>query len=304
MFASPRSIAMALVAWLALAGDRFEPARGDQHTAQVTVGAISGRKLSGVVDARTDEHRLWLRSSAENIELASSVAWADIETVTVDGETTTADSLRQIREGLATEMTRLQFRDTTLADSDSTAATSRRPTSSVRSGARMRNVDIVDACLVNLDRDVEPDSLQIAIAALDEQGRPMQVSGSLAAELVGERRPALISQVDFGPLDRWTQPVRASDFTSGVATYLLPFRRAAPQWQFDVLPDALLTVRLGAFGQGNFGASAPVVIRALNPIRDDRQLLDETRFMPGELRGRNPHNRLTPENGLWLHWTR
>ena len=98
--------------------------------------------------------------------------------------------------------------------------------------------------------------------------------------------------------------VAPGDFVDGVATYQLPFRRAAPEWQFDLLPDGILTAQLGAFGHGNFASSKPVVIRPFNPLRDNLQLLEETRFLPGELRGRKTRNRLAPENGLWLHWTR
>ena len=145
---------------------------------------------------------------------------------------------------------------------------------------RVRNIEVLDACLVNFDRDVEPDGLAITIAAIGDDGLPVAVRGSLEARLFGERRPNDARVVAFPELDRWTQPVKADDFVDGVVTFNLPFRRTAPEWQFDLLPDAVVEVRLGVFGDGNFAASAPVVIRQFNPLRDNRQQHLKSRFMP------------------------
>ena len=90
----------------------------------------------------------------------------------------------------------------------------------------------------------------------------------------------------------------------GVATYRLPFRTVAPEWEFDLLPDAVLSVTLGASGHGNFQAATPVVVRPFNVLRDNLQQWRGTRFLPQEAPGRAPVNRLTPVDGLWLHWTR
>lgn len=296
-----RAILLSTAAWAASlvgVGSAFADDAATPH--QVTIATVNGRKLTGVVDSRTDDQRLWLRQADDNIVLASSVAWSDVATATFNGEEVDADSLRRQRGGLATSQPRLKFGEGASGSTTTTLPVDPPP----RSNMRMRNLAIVDSCLVNLDRDVEPDGLQVAIAAIGDDGQPMPASGSMTAELFGERRPWRVSDVSYGALDRWSKPVRSADFVDGVATYVLPFRHAAPEWQFDVLPDAILTVRLGAYGQGAFAASSPVVIRPLNPMRDNRQLLDKTRFMPGELHGRNPHNRLSPDNGLWLHWTR
>jgi hypothetical protein len=167
----------------------------------------------------------------------------------------------------------------------------------------LRSVEILDACLINLDRDVEPDGLRIAIAAIDADGRPVVVRGSLTARLFGERRPNDAPVVDFPELDRWSQRVVPADFVDGIAAYELRFRRTAPEWQFDLLPDAVLEVRLGAFGHGNYAAAAPVVIRPFNPIRDDRQQRLGSRFFPREIHGRPPASTPATRDGLWLHWT-
>jgi hypothetical protein len=143
----------------------------------------------------------------------------------------------------------------------------------------------------------------VSIAALDDAGAPMAVRGNLTARLYGEHRPGSVRDVTFGTLDEWTQPVTAVDFASGVATYELRFRRTAPEWQFDLLPDALVEVSLLAFGEGRFSASAPVVIRAFNPLRDNQQLLLKSRFLPREHHGPPPSSMPMNRDGLWLHWT-
>ena len=131
---------------------------------------------------------------------------------------------------------------------------------------RVRSLQIVDACLVNLDRDVEPDGISRSrMAAIGDDGRPTAVRGSLTARLFGEQRPNDVAIVAFPELDHWTQPVRPADFVDGVATYELRFRGTAPEWQYDLLPDAVLDVTLGAFGQGNYAASTPVVSSAVQP---------------------------------------
>ena len=163
---------------------------------------------------------------------------------------------------------------------------------------RVRNLNVVSACLVNLDRDVAPDGIEVSIVAVGDDGAPVAVRGSLRAELFGESGAlSRERQPEFGVLDRWSERVRAEDFVDGVATYCLPFRRAAPEWQFDLLPDAVLTVQLGATGHGNFSATAPVVLREFNPLRDDLQQHRGTRFLPNEVQGWRPQDPFGAELG-------
>jgi hypothetical protein len=165
-------------------------------------------------------------------------------------------------------------------------------------------LEIVSAELVNLDRDVEPDGIEVSIAAVGERGLPLAVRGSFRATLVGERRPATSGEVQFGELGRWTQRVRPEDFVDGVATYDLRFRATAPEWEFDVAPDAILTVELGAAGHGHYAASAPVALRQFNPLRDQMQLYRDSRFAPAELHGPPPLGHFGPQHGRWQFWAR
>jgi hypothetical protein len=267
--------------------------------ATVHVVTSQGRTLAGDVDARTDDNRLWLRQQHGDAVLASSVAWSDVAAAQVGDEAVNVDDLRQQRRELMSSAPRWLA-----AVAPTAAAGTSVPTSLTRPVRRVRTVEIVSACLANFDRDVEPDGLVVTIAALDDAGAPMAVRGNLTARLYGELRPGSVREVTFGTLDEWTQPVTAVDFASGVASYELRFRRTAPEWQFDLLPDTLMEVSLLAFGEGRFAASAPLVIRAFNPLRDNQQLLLKSRFLPGEHHGPPPSSMPMNRDGLWLHWTR
>jgi hypothetical protein len=141
----------------------------------------------------------------------------------------------------------------------------------------------VDAVLVNRDRDVEPDGLEIVVAAVDLYGNSVPVRGDIYARLWGERMWPNGSHDRFETLQRWNQPVALHDFRDGVARYYLPFRTVRPEFDVALHPDALLNVRLGVPGAGNFEASVPVHIRHFNPIRDRLQLREGSRFFRNEL---------------------
>jgi hypothetical protein len=265
-----------------------------ESPARVAVRTADGRELGGVVDARTNDAELWIRSEQGPVVMATGVAWDAVTSAVVDGQTVDAATLQERSSGLATEGS-----PSFLGPAGSALISNRSGPGFVRR-ARVRNLQIVDACLANLDRDVEPDGLTVTIAAIGDDGRPMAVRGSLTARLFGENRPNDAAVVAFPELDHWTQPVTTRDFVDGLATYELRFRGTAPEWQWDLLPDAVLDVTVGAFGQGNYAASAPVVVRQFNPLRDHQQLRYGSRFMPNELRGREPASSPVTTEGLWI----
>jgi hypothetical protein len=288
----------ACLATLVLGG---RPATGAER---VEVETRGGRVLRGVVDARTDDDRLWIRQEEGGAVLVASTAWGDVVQATVDGQPVAAGDLRTRAAETATAGPRWFAEVEVPPRAPGTALGVSPPHSYAPMGRpHVRSVEIVEACLVNLDRDVEPDGIRVSIAAIGDDGIPMAVRGSLTVRLTGERRPASVPTAEFGDLDRWTQPVAAADFVDGLATYELRFRRLAPEWQFDLLPDAVVDVQLGAHGEGNYAASAPVVLRQFNPLRDHRQLAYGTRFAPRELHGRNPVSTPVRRDGRWIHWT-
>ncbi|HYO25642.1 MAG TPA: hypothetical protein VEQ85_11925 [Lacipirellulaceae bacterium] len=285
------------------------PAGAPRAAAEVEIASASGPTLRGELDARSDESRAWVRQTAGEgaISLATSIKWSDVTRARWEGEALAGEALKVHAREAATPAPRWEeFWNAAPAVAPAPPASPAPGVDSPRrsgANARVRSLTIVDAWIVNLDRDVEPDGLAVAIVAIGEDGRPQVARGNVSVRLWGERRPADRPTVAFGVLDQWTAPVDAGDWIEGVATIELPFRRTAPEWEFDLAPDAVIEVRLGVYGEGNFAASAPVLLRPFNPLRDHRQLHHRTRFMPRELHGREPASRPGGRDGRWLPWT-
>ena len=265
-----------------------------QVRATVTVQTVDGREITGVVDAETDGEQLWIRQQDEQIVLTTSVAWSSILTATQDGKALPLDGLAEVLQSQATPEQQLPYILEPVSYTAPALPLRRRM-------PRVRSLQ-VEAFLVNLDRDVEPDGIEVVIAALDVHGQPVPVKASLYARLWGERDQPPGNLVGFEELGSWTQPVMPVDFNDGVASYALRFRTVEPERDVRLRPDAIVNVRLGVFGQGNFEASAPVQIRAFNPLRDRRQQFRGTRFFPGELTGGSRQIKAGRGQTYWGTW--
>ena len=288
------------------ATSRAESAPVPDTTQVIEIQTSDDRVLRGVVDARTDGDSLWLRQEVDGIVMASAIPWSEVAGTVLDGDEIPIAELKERSAQLASQGPYSILADIKLPPSGVGNWTSGNVVAmpGLARAPRARCVEITSLGLVNLDRDAEPDGLEVCITAIGDDGLPMAVRGNLRATLSGERRRAETAGVEFSELGRWTQRVRSEDFVEGTATYQLPFRTVAPEWEFDLLPDAMLSIVLGASGHGNFHASAPLVVRPFNPLRDNLQQERGTRFLPHEAPGRPPLNGFGPEHGLWLHWTR
>ncbi len=250
--------------------------------AAITVQTAKGRVLTGKVDEQTDDQLLWIRQEDQQILLTTSVPWSTIVAASEDGENLPLDQLPTLLRARTTSEPSLGFSVQRVAyhapaDCQGTCQSRLVP----RRTAQVRSLN-VEAFLVNLDQDVEPDGLELIVSALDEHGLPVPVKGSLSVELWGERIHSHGSLVRYENLERWTQPVVPVDFSNGVVSYAFRFRTTQPEQDTGLHSDALVQVRLGVFGEGNFSASAPVQIRRFNPFRDRLQLTRGSRFLPNE----------------------
>lgn len=255
--------------------------------ATVTVQTHDGRVISGEVDAETDGEWLWIRQDSDQIQLTTSVRWSEISAAFEGEAELPVEQLTEILSVQATEapalplVQQVSYHEPAACEGckAQSATLRRKPTKR----SRVRSLDI-QAHLVNMDRDVEPDGLELLIAALDENGLPVPVSGSLSARLWGERIQPHGSLVRYEDLQRWSQRVSKADFDAdGLASYRLRFRTINPELDLGLHSDALINVRLSVSGQGNFEASVPVQIRVFNPVRDRLQLTRGGRFFPDEL---------------------
>ncbi|NOZ40181.1 MAG: hypothetical protein GXP24_08145 [Planctomycetes bacterium] len=262
--------------------------------ASIVVQTIDGRELSGEIDERTTAEALWIRREANQIVLTSSVSWDSIVGAAIDGEIVEVATLVEQWPGM---MSRGPAGIVALAVKSPHGYREKRLAARPK-GSRIVALEI-DAVLVNLDRDVEPDGFELVIAALDEQGRAVPVRGNISARLVGERDEKHSGRIRFEELQRWSQPVAREDFLDGVASYALRFQTVRPEFDWELIPVALLNVRLGIPGEGNFEASIPVEIRQFNPFRDQLQKYERSRFLSDELSGEVRRQRVAwPGRGL------
>jgi hypothetical protein len=274
--------------------------------ADVEILTDDGRVLTGELDARTTADHLWVRKESENVILATSVRWTAIASAKVDGQPLDVAQLAERSDQLASE-TRPRFWQETSA-SPGTGSVQRSPPSDRAPAATTRSGRItsleIEAVLVNLDRDVEPDGYEVAITVVDEFGHEVPVKGSLYVRLMGERNIHHTGRIRFEVFETWNQPVAPHHFKDGVAMYVLPFRTFNPEFDDELRPDAQLNVRLGVFGEGNFAATTPVPLWNFSPYRDRLQMFEGSRFFRNELSGRvRQHNNDPPGiyRRAWSH---
>ena len=258
--------------------------------ASVSIRTTGQRLLTGTIDARTDQRRLWIRRQAEGIVLTTSIDWASISSAQLDGASIEIADLARVAKQLASEGPVLLTQSPSVADSTRSALARRENWSlqSRRCCARSQRVTSIwiDAALVNMDRDLEADGIEAAVAALDASGRSVAVKGHLTARLAAVRSDSHTGRTRFEDVQRWTRATSTADFSTGAAVFQLPFTTVRPEQDLELHSEGILTIRLSVHGEGNFEASIPLAIRAFNPVRDTLQQVEGHRFLPGEFSGR------------------
>ncbi|MEQ8837128.1 MAG: hypothetical protein RID07_10035, partial [Lacipirellulaceae bacterium] len=240
------------------------------------------------------------RVESDGISLTTAVPWDSILEATVDGEAREVDTLRENFAELVTGQDTLgefeiggdlRFVEPRLVQVNQSRAVA---------------LEIVDVRLANLDRDAAADGFLVSFVLFDEQGQPVEARGNLSAQLWTERRPWRAARQSererFRREESWTQRIQPSDFVDGVFTARLRFRHLEPQEEFDLLPEAELTLRYSAYGHGNFAASVPVCLRPYDRYRDRRQHAVGDRYVPRELPGVIGRKHTSRTDGLWLAW--
>ena len=266
--------------WILVGGGLISLCVAAELRAAVTIQTADGRELRGEIDERTTDETLWIRQEEEAIVLATSVDWSAVAGAAIDGEAIdTAALFAQWPQLQSVGPARK------LSETMELVASGEQRRLPLQIARRIVAIEI-EAFLINMDRYVEPDGLSLRIAAIDVDGRPVPVRGSITARLVGERDELRTGRVRFEELQRWSQSVCLEDFEQGVANYPLRFRTVRPEFDWELIPVALLNVRLGVVGQGNYEASIPVELRQFNPFRDQLQQFERSRFLPNELTGR------------------
>ncbi|MDZ4657127.1 MAG: hypothetical protein SH868_06060 [Bythopirellula sp.] len=252
----------------------------------VQVTTKAGRTLAGEIDSRSDQDTLWIRITEGNIILTTSLAWSEVLTVELEGKSIEVTELSRNFMEYATVAPATFLTEFEQTPRENLSVV--HPLGAFRKSA-LASIEI-EAGLINLDRTVELDGLLVALAVFDTHGVAVPVRGSLSARLIVQRTDQHTGRIGFQEFQRWSVPVVEKNFIDGIAELPLRFRRASPDFDWELCSSAILNVRLGVTGQGNFEASLPVTIREVNPLRDEMQNLLGSRFYRDELTHNTRHD--------------
>jgi hypothetical protein len=267
---------------IALAGPLFAATAAEAAAGEpVNVLLASGRHFAGVVDSRTNDAHLWLRTNESSISLLRPIDWDRVVSAQIGDKKLSAGELRAAVADLKTTQADREPRETSEAISGPTRLSA---ASQNRAAAPnpVRTIQI-DADLGHWAAGVEATGIVVTVRPLDADGRLVAVDGTLEVDLIGQRFTVVTEVNGFPPLGRWTVAVRTADFGPSGAVYRLPFQAVHPDFQFDLDPHGLVHARLSVPGDGVFEASQALVrIRAYSSVRDHVQQATGSRFLPVE----------------------
>ena len=272
----------------------------------LTVELSSGRRFTGLVDARTSDERLVLRFARDGATLRRAIEWDrvvgdSVSKQLIEPAQLKATALAMRTEGSGTqgvpgfqgsEVSRPPTSDFRLPTSDS--PTSDSPTSDSRPPIPDSRVTTVtfDARIANWDGDVETDGLIVELFPIDEDGYAVPARGTVEVELFAPHmrdfNHAPLSGGDtLERVNRWTQAVEPEDFTTRGVRLKLPFAAVHPEFDLDWIGMGLVHVRLAVPGDGVFEDSIDGLrIRPYAPLRDRLEMNTGRRFVPTEGVGR------------------
>lgn len=246
----------------------------------ITVQLVSGRTFTGLANGRTDRDRLWLRLGSLSVQILRPIAWEAIESISFDGAPIERNELLA-RIASADEESRppepaddpsaaisIEIKNTpTEVDYAAQAA------AALDMQPRATHIDFY-ATLENWDADPQPDGLLLHVQLLDAQGRGVNASGSLQAELFAavERRFQAVPHgrgTSVLAVARWSHAVRVEESQRGEHVVQLPFSAAQPVGNDLASSYGLLHVKLAVPGHGVFEDSYDgLTLRRFTPTRD------------------------------------
>ena len=226
--------------------------------ATVSVELASGRSLTGVLDARTDDAKLWLRWTVGKVELQRPIAWKQVKSAKLHGAPIGLAELQEQAAKLATPGRVTQLRP---ASSDTP------PTSSPSISTTVRSIQC-EAWLANWDADAAFDGLMLEVTALDLFGEAVAAQGTVEAELTTiDYQPAYLNSSSGGrvttSLGRWSQRWTAPQ------SLRLELQGRDPQRDGGLSRYAVLKVRLSIPGSGVFEQQIDGVrMRPFTPVQN------------------------------------
>lgn len=289
MAARARSLLAAVVTALAL------PCAGEVASAQLpaeaaeqplSVRLTSGRELTGVVDARSNDERLVLRSSKAGATLRRTIPWSQLTGASIGEKPVEAARLKETLLATRSELA-LPAASATIA---AEASDSSLPPAAALAPPRVTAVTF-DARLANWDGDVETDGIVVDVFPLDEVGAAAAARGTVEVELFAPQRRifhhAPLSGGDtLERVERWTRTIEPEDLAASGFRLRLPFGAVHPEFDWDWIGVGLVHVRLVVPGDGVFEDSLDGLrIKPYAPLRDRLEMNTGRRFVPTERLG-------------------
>ena len=237
----------------------------------VVVWLEDGRMLAGEVDPRTNDDRLWLRSSSRTFVVSTSAGWEQIKAVNAGGVRLPVDEFsKRMDEFLPKGGEPTELPAVASAGIPNVTTPVIRSIPQKNAATRVTSLD-VEARVANWDQDAETDGVEIRVFPRNTFGELVPVSGQITATLVGRDQLPTREHSVFPQLGRWSLQADTSDFGSYGGVYRLPFRNRHPDQDRSLVQYGLVEVSLYVAGQGRFTSDATIYLYPFNPVRRDMQ---------------------------------
>ena len=200
-----------------LAGMLWLCAAAPQAAASEPVSVImaSGRHFTGLVDARTDDSRLWLRVESGSITLLRPIDWDRIAGAQIGAKKLSADELRAESTSLKSAQVAIEHDEAgvpPLAGADRLKPVFDPEAQTRRELQHLVRSIQIDATLGHWTPTTEATGIVVTLQPLDALGNLVAVDGTLDVDLTGQRLTVVTEGNGFPRLGRWTIAVRPADF--------------------------------------------------------------------------------------------
>ncbi len=284
------------------------------QAAKATVHLTSGRRFTAEIDARTNEHRLWLRFETAASMILRPIDWAHVDRAVVGAETMDGPTLRQRAGEFKTAAAEQPVQPTPSSPStpiengastgDGSQKTNWRENEVQREqlnlaemaghgfGQALLMVPPVrsvraDAYLANWDSDVENDGLIVHVMPISANGGVTAMDGSVEIEWLADHRLGSGETHGFRRIGRWTRRVTLAQCGPSGVCFRLPIQAVHPEFDLDIAPRSVVNIRLVAPGHGVMETTVTDIrVRPYSAVRDALQLRTKRRFFPSERTGR------------------
>ena len=268
--------------WLALALAAACLAPSSAQAEEVTVYTREGGRITGQVDARSNDRQLWLRIERPGITMLRSFDRGALQSIETVPPAPTPNAAGASKNPTSSPPQVITLRGAPRTEEESARIALAHATEPIDPLGSIA----IEANVANWNASVENDGILLTLYPIDRSGQVIPIDATLEVELVGEGPGNMGAQRTFPTLGRWVRAVRAAEFGAQAYQFRLEWQTRPPDFDGRLGNFGLVHARLAAPGHGTFDATAPAVtLRAPSPMRDRLQQRDNWRFFPNENTG-------------------